>query len=313
MKKNYQTSDFFSENENIRAYFSSPEQDSDLHTQDFWELAYAYEGGGYTHNVTSLSFDTPDKVNCGPAPTLPIHSGNFLLIKPGTSYAISSQTKENGSPLRLVHCIFTREYLCSVLEDYSQIPGIENFRLYKLLLNNKPLAIHLTDDNAQNILHLIWLIAHEYNHFTAGSETVIRNSLLSLLVCITRLYDYQNGRSMPMVSDHMDIDELLRYISINYGSKLSLETLAAKMHLSREYLCRFFKKHTGKTIFDYIREVRISRAKHLLRTSNHTAADIGAYCGYPSVSCFQKAFKKVVGMSPNEFRASEKQNTIDTP
>lgn len=310
MKKNYLASDFFSEQENIRAYFSSPEQENRaLHTQDFWELAYAYEGGGYAHNVNFLSPGASDKPNGESAPLLPFHSGSFLLIKPNTPHAVFSQAKETGSPLRLVHCAFTPEYFCTILEDYCKIPGIENFQLYKLLRNNKPLTIHLTDDNAQNILHLIWLIAHEYNHFTVGSETIIQNSLLSLLVCITRLYDYQNGGSMPMVSDHMDIDELLRYISINYGSKLSLETLAANMHLSREYLCRFFKKHTGKTIFDYIREVRISRAKHLLRTSTHTIADIGAYCGYPSVSCFQKAFKKVVGISPNEFRTSSSQES----
>lgn len=288
MKKNYQTSNFFSENENIRAYFSSPEQDSDLHTHNFWELTYAYEGGGYTHNVTDSA--------------KPFHSGSFVLIKPGSSHTIFSQLPEAGSPLRLVNCIFTQKYFHSLLEEYKHIPGIENFQLYKLLQNNKPLAIHLTDDNAQNVLHLIWLITHEYNHFTVGSEIVIRNSLLSLFVCITRLYDYQNGHSMPMVSDHMDIDELLRYISINYGSKLSLETLAANMHLSREYLCRFFKKHTGKTIFKYIREVRISRAKHLLLTSSHTVADIGIFCGYPSVSSFQRAFRSEEGMSPGEFR-----------
>ena len=105
-----------------------------------------------------------------------------------------------------------------------------------------------------------------------------------------------------MVSERFDIDELLKYISINYGSKLSLDLLAANMHLSREYLCRYFKKHTGKTIFDYIREVRIAQAKHLLRTSSHPIADIGAFCGYPSVSSFQRAFRAEEGISPGEFR-----------
>lgn len=304
MEKTYQNTDFFSENETLRAYFSAPDRSMDLHNQTFWELAYVYEGSGYAHNLNSLTFssDVSCNVNYNTPSAFPIPSGSFLLIKPDTVHAITSQPKEAGSPLRLVNCIFTKDYMNSLLEDYKEIAGIENFDLFKMLLNNKPLALPLKDDNAQNVLHLIWLIAHEYNHFTIGSETVIRNSLLSLLVCITRLYDYQNGQSMPMVSQHSDIDELLKYISINYGSKLSLDSLAANMHLSREYLCRYFKKHTGKTIFDYIREVRIAQAKHLLRTSSHTISDIGSLCGYPSVSSFQRAFHTEEGISPGEFR-----------
>lgn len=315
MEKKYQNQDYFTENESIRAYFSVPERSRDLHTQSFWELAYAYDGGGMGCGMECGA--RSDKKNCTDRianyningsrnSEFPVQSGTFLFIKPGTPHAITSQPKEVGSPLRLVNCIFTQEYMNSLLEDYKKIPGIENFELSKLLSGSKPFAIHLADDNAQNVLHLVWLIAHEYNHFTVGSETVIRSSLLSLLVCITRLYDYQSGKSMPMVSERFDIDELLKYISINYGSKLSLDLLAANMHLSREYLCRYFKKHTGKTIFDYIRQVRISQAKHLLRTSAHTVADIGIFCGYPSVSSFQRAFRAEEGMSPGEFRERER-------
>jgi len=304
MEKIYQNSDFFSEKEEIRAYFSAPERSMDLHRQDFWELAYVYEGGGYAHGdrLLTMKAGASDNADFNATSACPILPGTFLLIKPNTPHTIVSQSKEDGAPLRLVNCIFTQNYIHSLLTTYKEIPGIENFTLYKMLCDNKPFVLSLKDDNAQNILHLIWLIAHEYNHFTVGSETVIRNSLLSLLVCITRLYDYQQGTSTPMVSDQMDIDQLLRYISINYGSKLSLDILAANMHLSREYLCRYFKKHTGKTIFDYIREVRIAQAKHLLHTSSHTIADVGILCGYPSVSSFQRAFRAEEGMSPGEFR-----------
>lgn len=294
MTKIYQNTDFFSEHETMRAYFSAPDRSADLHHQSFWEIAYVYEGCGYFYKSESLN--TP----------VPISPGTVLLIKPIDPHAIVSQPQEGGSPLRLLNCIFTEEYMNTLLADYKKMLGMENFTLFHMFSDCRPFAVSFKDDNAQNILHLIWLIAHEYNHFTTGSETVIRNSLLSLLICITRLYDYQQGASMPMVSDQMDIDQLLRYISINYGSKLSLDILAANMHLSREYLCRYFKKHTGKTIFDYVREVRIAQAKHLLRTSSHTIADIGNLCGYPSVSSFQRAFRAEEGISPGEFRENIK-------
>lgn len=309
----FQDNNYFQENETVHAFFSLAERSVDMHTQTFWELAYAYEGGGNAFCNTSSGIKADEKPISGEEVNLdgqksPMRSGTFLLVSPGAPHAITSQPKEAGSPLRLVNCIFTEECFRSLLEKYKNIPGMENFGLYKLLLKSKPFSIRLTDDNAENILHLVWLITHEYNHFTAGSAEVIQNSLLSLLVCITRLYDYQTGASMPMVSERFDIDALLKYISINYGSKLSLDLLAANMHLSREYLCRYFKKHTGKTIFDYIREVRIAQAKHLLRTSSHTISDIGMVCGYPSVSSFQRAFRAEEGISPGEFREQNNPN-----
>ena len=74
------------------------------------------------------------------------------------------------------------------------------------------------------------------------------------------------------------------------------------MHLSREYLSRYFKRYTGKNISETLLEVRMYHAKEMLITTTHAVDDIGLYCGYTSSSNFQKAFKKYTGMSPREFR-----------
>lgn len=294
MEKKYQDTDYFDENEIIRAYFSVAQRDGDMHSHPFWELSYAYEGNG-TCCIDKADFSAQD---CA-----------FFLLKPGSKHCFLSQAKEAGAPLRLCSCIFTQDFLDSILAKYKATPGIRNYTLYENITDTKSFAISLQDDNALNIRHLLWLIAHEYNHYTTGSETIISNSMVSLLICITRLYEYQTNQAIQMVSKSSDIDELLKYIRTNYGSRLSLDLLAAHMHLSREYLCRYFKKHTGKTISDFILEVRISQAKQMLEETSHPVADIGVYCGYPSVSSFQRSFKKVTSMSPSEFRITKRAKT----
>lgn len=291
MEKIYLDSDYFGENEEIRTYFHIPERSKDIHSQSFWELSYAYDGSGKAH------LNEKEYV---------VQNEDFFLISPGYRHDFSSRPKEEGAPLWLCSCIFTKTFLQSIIDDYKKISGIQNYSLYAKIVGNKPFALHIPDDKAKHVHNLMWLIAHEYNHFTIGSELSMRNDMVSLLIYITRLHEYQTNNALSMITRNSDLDELMKYISTNYGSKLSLDLLAANMHLSREYLCRYFKKHTGKTIFDFILETRIAQAKQMLRTTSHTITDIGIYCGYPSVSCFQKAFKRVTGMSPSEFRIAEK-------
>lgn len=291
MEKRYQDKDYFNDSEIIRTYFYVPERSKDMHTQTFWEMAYPFDGSGNAFlNDTELNIQQKD----------------FILISPGYRHDFASKPKEEGAPLWICSCIFTEKYFDSIIEEYKQTPDIQDYALYKKITGTKPFGLHIPDDKAGNVHNLLWLVAHEYNHFTVGSEKNMRNGIISLLIYITRLHEYQINSTLSIDTQHSDLNELIRYISSNYGSKLSLDLLAANMHLSREYLCRYFKKHTGKTIFDFILETRINQAKQMLRTTSHTVTDIGIYCGYPSVSCFQKAFKKVVGMSPNEFRALEK-------
>jgi AraC-like DNA-binding protein len=149
---------------------------------------------------------------------------------------------------------------------------------------------------------MIMTIAHEYKHFTDGSREIIQNVAESLLIYILRLYERRITNETVTTTKNEMIDDLIKYIRYNFGSNITLEFLAAYAHLSPEYLSRYFKKCTGKKLSDFITETRIEKAKYRLRTSTQTINDICEYCGYRSISNFQKAFKKAVGMSAGEYR-----------
>ncbi len=94
---------------------------------------------------------------------------------------------------------------------------------------------------------------------------------------------------------------VINYIDNNYMSDISVEAIACGMNLDRRYLSRIFKRDTGKTIRDFILEVRMSRATHLL-SEGHSVRETAALVGYSDQFVFSKAYKKVFNVSPQKVK-----------
>lgn len=124
---------------------------------------------------------------------------------------------------------------------------------------------------------------------------------------IIRLFEKAIKNETITTTKNELIDDLVKYITSNFCSNLTLDYLAEYTHLSSEYLSRYFKKCTGMNISDFITETRIEKAKYRLRTSNWSINDIREYCGYRSISNFQKAFKKAVGMTAGKYRRNSER------
>ena len=73
-------------------------------------------------------------------------------------------------------------------------------------------------------------------------------------------------------------------------------------HLSSTYLNQLFKEEMGKTIRQYISEMRMKRAEELLSQTYETVDEIAARCGYSNGNYFAKAFREKHGMSPTDYR-----------
>lgn len=293
MQIRYSHKDFFEQNEEIRAFFSSVHHKKNMHSHSFWEIVYVYEGEALIHTENG---------------TKKLSIGDFVLIKPECIHSITLLRENKKATMWMCDCIFTQRYFNSIFDEYLKIIDLNCYSLYSILSNNDASIIKLSDDNANNVKHLLWMIAHEYNHYTAGSDSIIKYALINLLAYITRMYEYETTNLSGVVSKNHEIDELAKYIRSNFSYKLPLDFLAQHMHLSREYLSRYFKKHMGKTISEYLAEVRIEKAKQMLRNSSYSVGDICEYCGYSSISSFQKAFKKLTGVSPSAYKAAYKKS-----
>lgn len=95
---------------------------------------------------------------------------------------------------------------------------------------------------------------------------------------------------------------VLDTIRKRYDEDLSLEMIADSLGLTPSYVSRYVKEKTGSNFSDCLNEVRIKKAKELLRTSNVQVRDIATRVGYVNVTSFIRMFKKVTGMTPSEYR-----------
>lgn len=93
------------------------------------------------------------------------------------------------------------------------------------------------------------------------------------------------------------------YIDANYADpELSLSAVAAHVTLSPSYFSVVFSREVGQTFIEYLTGLRIRRAQELLRTTALSASEIAYQVGYQNPRYFSSVFRKVVGLSPNEFR-----------
>ncbi|MDF2718942.1 MAG: hypothetical protein K0R28_5867, partial [Paenibacillus sp.] len=98
------------------------------------------------------------------------------------------------------------------------------------------------------------------------------------------------------------VEFVLDTIRMRYNEDLSLEMIADSLGLTPSYVSRYVKEKTGSNFSDCLNEVRIKKAKELLRTSSVQVREIAIKVGYVNVTSFIRMFKKVTGMTPSDYR-----------
>jgi len=102
---------------------------------------------------------------------------------------------------------------------------------------------------------------------------------------------------------HSDVVfKITNHIKKNCSEKLSLDSLAREVFLSKSYLSSIFKQETGMSLTAYITKVRVEKSKKMLLEDTIGLAAIASQCGFKDQSYFTKVFKKETGVSPKKYR-----------
>lgn len=126
-------------------------------------------------------------------------------------------------------------------------------------------------------------------------QSFVEHGLLDLQARMTALRQSHNNERL--------LQEVKLYIDRNYAdANLSLNLLSEKFGLSPRYLSRIFKDVYGDKFVDYMTEVRINRAKELLRETADSVQEIAEKVGYVHAVSFNRAFKKITGLTPGDYR-----------
>lgn len=105
----------------------------------------------------------------------------------------------------------------------------------------------------------------------------------------------------------MRIKQTIDYIEEHLTDELKLDSLSELNFFSKYHFHRLFKSETGKTLMEYVRERRLTRAAYELAFSSRSITHIAHYLSFNSHDAFDKAFKRVYGITPMEYRRSENQ------
>lgn len=111
-------------------------------------------------------------------------------------------------------------------------------------------------------------------------------------------------RRHSLVGFSLVVQKTVLLIESDLSATLSLKSLADSLNISPGYLSTIFKKDTGKTISEYIREKRIKHAANLLATTQMQIQTIALHCGIMDLQYFSKTFKRLTGKTPKEYRES---------
>lgn len=137
----------------------------------------------------------------------------------------------------------------------------------------------------------------------AFSLSTLENDLCTILK------EYMDECAHPSTVNETDyISQAKDYINNHYAEDITLNNISEHLNIHPNYFSSIFKKKTGLTFIEYLRNRRIEIACDLLRTTRKKQYEISEEVGYHDPFQFTRAFKKVTGMTPSKYRSDQNSN-----
>ena len=162
--------------------------------------------------------------------------------------------------------------------------------------------IHFESEYAANRMHFLFDLLFRVldANYTEGNFIYI-SQVLQLILSET-YYREKSGGAQPQ---HKRITEIIRYMGRHIEQNLTLEELSEIFGISKSYLNAVFQEYTQHAPLEFFSHLKMKRACSLLRSTQAPVYEIAAGLGYEDPYYFSRAFKKIVGVSPKEYRNSE--------
>ncbi len=217
--------------------------------------------------------------------------GDLIVVNSNELHHISSVTESIEYYCIIFDTSLFQSRHVDICEAKYISPISQNHILFKNVVeNNKDVAKHIYD------------FVKEYEAKEVGYEMAVKATLYNLLVLLLR-----NHVQLVLTSKEYDtrmknlkrFNGILKYIENNYYEKITIEQLCAMAHISRFYFCRIFKSLTGKSLGEYLNQLRINKAEALLKNGDVNITEAAASCGFNDINYFSRIFKKYKNKSPS--------------
>lgn len=163
---------------------------------------------------------------------------------------------------------------------------------------------HWEPEVRERVREIIEGMFAEYQGMDKGWTLAVKTCLNELLLTV-----YRRTPPCPAVKPDRKVEKLrriLEYVAMHYCLDISLEGCAAAAGFNPTYLSRYFHQNMGMTFQEYVKRLRIDRARWLLTNVRTSVTEIAYACGFKDIKTFNKLFKKECGVSPTQFRKNVK-------
>lgn len=218
------------------------------------------------------------------------------------SYAMHSGSRSAASDCHYLSVTFHPRiiygYSSSLMQNKYVIPIVEDRNLASICFQEKEEWMQKVLENMHQMFAL-----HESGE--EDKEIWIVAFILQIWASVYRNVEH-SGQNGGRDRDTERIRQIVEYIQENFQENISLETLADQVHLCKSETCRMFKRYMNETIFSYLLRYRIEQSLEYLKSNTHNMTEISGLVGFESPGYYSGVFKKVMGMTPMEYRKRAK-------
>lgn len=164
-----------------------------------------------------------------------------------------------------------------------------------------PTIVQLSTNDISDICDILnnFMILHQKSSLAGYADFF---SLLNLLD--NKIIDQLKNNSYKKLSisqSPKNVNEIIAFINSHITEPITLNFIASEFHLNKDYIGRLFKEHTHATIGHYISVQRANLAQSML-CEGQTVTEVQEKLGFTSYAYFFKFFKKMIGISPSQYR-----------
>lgn len=290
MMFNYRPREFIHPDEKIAILKYVCDGNEEIHTHDFIELEYIYEGCG-SQQINECSY--------------PVERGDLLFLNLQDSHSIEPSLK-----LGIINVIFNPEFFGMELvnsDNALDILALTAFKDFDLSVEKTLPKVRFTGKELIEVEAVLDYMKNEFDLKQPGYMTSLKSYAKVLLVKIfraARLTDQHN-----VYDDIRKIAPgILKFIEDNYNRKLSLTELAKQSFYNPSYFSKVFKECYGKSVIKYINDKRIKSAIFLVKNTSDNIESICYQVGFNDKKQFFKLFKASTGMTPEAYRIRTTKN-----
>lgn len=225
------------------------------------------------------------------------HPGESLIMPAKEVMCIDFPEARTSDPTRCLAMAIDEQRILQIIQMMNErMPRADRVEWSHLNDN-----FHFTND--QGIYQIIQRLLFLFTENHPSKEFFVDNMLVELIVRIlqTNQRKIHVGAGKDQVNNNR-ISAVVNYILMNLDKPLTIEELGAVAHMSTSNLHRVFKSEMGMSPVSFVNIERIRKAMDLLRDPGVSIKEVYIQCGFQNRSYFNRLFRKVSSLSPNEYQ-----------